>query len=60
MSSEKPNGIESGMAVLERMLACGEITQEERMRAAHAHLAAVYKVEPCDCPVCSAQRHGDD
>jgi len=52
-NDKRPEGIESGIAMLDRMLACGEIDQTERMRAAHAHLAAVYEIAPCDCEWCS-------
>ncbi len=46
MSSQRPNGLDSGLAMLEDMLASGMISEEERQKAAVAHLQKVYGIAP--------------
>ena len=44
--STRPNGLDSGLAMLDDMLAAGMLTEEERQKAAIAHLRKVYGIEP--------------
>lgn len=56
----RPNGLDSGLAMLEDMLAAGMLTEEERQKAAVAHLQKVYGITPVvydfPCLTCEAQR----
>ena len=49
----KPEGIESGIAIIEDMRARGEVDDRAAERMRHEHLAAMYDLGPCDCEACS-------